>query len=71
MRRQPENNQRKQWRMNFESNSLTLKIWDSSTIDHTLETAIAHVSIKSNTPRDRVTVTRSGPNLFTVSATGA
>ncbi len=57
--------------MNFESNSLTLKIWDSSTIDHTLETAIAHVSIKSNTPRDRVTVTRSGPNLFTVSATGA
>lgn len=71
MRRQPENNQRKQWRMNFESNSLTLKIWDRSTIDHTLETAIAHVSIKSNTPSDLVKVTRSGPNLFTISATGA
>ena len=57
--------------MNFESHSLTLKIWDHSTIDHTLETAIAHVSTKSNAPRDRVKVTRSGPNLFTVSVTGA
>lgn len=71
MRRQPEINQRKQWRMNFESNSLTLKIWDPSTIDLTLETAIAHVSTKANAPRDLVRVTRSGPNQFTVSVTEA
>ncbi|WP_165788218.1 hypothetical protein [Arthrobacter glacialis] len=57
--------------MNFESNSLTLKIWDRSTIEHTLETAISHVSTKANAPRDLVKVTRSGPNLFTVSVTGA
>ena len=71
MRRQLENNQRKQWRMNFDSHSLTLKIWDPSTIDHTLETAIVHVSSKANAPRDLVKVTRSGPNLFTISVTGA
>ncbi|SEE33227.1 hypothetical protein SAMN04489740_1150 [Arthrobacter alpinus] len=57
--------------MNFESNSLTLKIWDRSTIDHTLEMAITHVSTKSNAPRDLVKVTRSGPNQFTVSVTEA
>lgn len=56
--------------MNFELNTLTLKIWDPSTIDHTLEAAIAHVSTKANAPRDRIQVTRSGPNLFTVNVTG-
>ncbi|WP_181036185.1 MULTISPECIES: hypothetical protein [unclassified Arthrobacter] len=57
--------------MNFESNSLTLKIWDRSTMDLTLETAIAHVSTKANAPRDLVRVIRSGPNQFTVSVTEA
>ncbi|WP_427017071.1 hypothetical protein ACQCSX_20665 [Pseudarthrobacter sp. P1] len=53
--------------MSFESHSMTLKIWDHATIDHTLETAISHVSARANAPKDRVRVTRSGPNLFTVS----
>ncbi|MFD1213970.1 hypothetical protein ACFQ36_18180 [Arthrobacter sp. GCM10027362] len=53
--------------MSFESHSMTLKIWDRSTIDHTLEAAITHVSSKANAPKDRVRVTRSGPNVFTVS----
>ncbi len=61
---------RKQRCMNFESHSMTLKIWDHSTMDHTLEAAIAHVSTKANAPRDRVRVTRSGPNVFTVSLSG-
>jgi hypothetical protein len=56
--------------MNFESHSMTLKIWDHSTMDHTLEAAIAHVSTKANAPRDHVRVTRSGPNVFTVSLSG-
>ncbi|MGA7205638.1 MAG: hypothetical protein WBX27_13510 [Specibacter sp.] len=56
--------------MNFESHTMTLKIWDHSMIDHTLEAAIAHVSAKANSPQDLVRVTRSGPNLYTVCATG-
>ncbi|NKX50892.1 hypothetical protein HER39_09995 [Arthrobacter deserti] len=56
--------------MNFESHSMTLKIWDRSTVDHTLEAAIAHISTSANAPRDRVRVTRSGPNVFTVSLAG-
>lgn len=53
--------------MSFESHSMTLKIWDHSTIDHTLDEAITHVSSRANAPKDRVRVTRSGPNVFTVS----
>ncbi|ALE05697.1 hypothetical protein AL755_09760 [Arthrobacter sp. ERGS1:01] len=56
--------------MNFESHTMTLKIWDHSTIDHTLEAAIAHVSSKANAPKDLVRITRSGPNLYTVCAAG-
>lgn len=52
--------------MTFDSHSVTLKIWDPSTIDHTLEEAISHVSAKANTHRDHVKVTRSGPDVFTV-----
>ena len=57
--------------MSFEANSVTLKIWDHSTIDHTLEAVISHVSSESNASRDRVRVTRSGPNVFTVSVSEA
>ncbi len=53
--------------MSFESNSMTLKIWDHATIEPTLEAAITHVSSKANASKDRIRVTRSGPNLFTVS----
>ena len=52
--------------MSFESHTLTLKIWDPATLDHTLETAVAHVSAKSSAPTDRVKVIRSGPDTFTV-----
>ncbi|WP_175637362.1 hypothetical protein [Sinomonas mesophila] len=53
--------------MTFESHSVTLKIWDPATIDHTLDEAISHVSAKANAPKDRIKVTRSGPDVFTVS----
>lgn len=53
--------------MSIESHSITLKIWDHSTIDHTLETAIAQVSTRANLPAEHIKVTRSGPNVFTVS----
>jgi len=56
--------------MNFEPHSMTLKIWDHATVDHTLEAAIAHVSTRANAPKDRVRVTRTGPNVFTVSLAG-
>jgi hypothetical protein len=49
---------------------MTLKIWDRSTMDHTLEAAITHVSTRANAPKDQVKVTRSGPNVFTVSLAG-
>ena len=52
--------------MSFESHTLTLKIWDPTTVDHTLDAAVAHVSAKINAPRDRVKVIRSGPDTFTV-----
>ena len=53
--------------MTSESHSVTLKIWDRATIDHTLDEAISHISAKANAPKDRVRVTRSGPDVFTVS----
>ncbi|WP_125616718.1 hypothetical protein [Specibacter cremeus] len=53
--------------MTFESHSVTLKIWDPSAMESTLEAAIAHVSTAANAPQDRVRVTRSGPAVFTVS----
>ncbi|WP_197061873.1 hypothetical protein [Sinomonas humi] len=52
--------------MSFDSHSVTLKIWDPSTLDHTLDAAITHVSTKASAPRDRVKVVRSGPDTFTV-----
>lgn len=56
--------------MIFESHSMTLKIWDPSTLDHTLDEAIHHVSTRANASKEHVKVTRSGPNVFTVSLTG-
>ena len=53
--------------MTFESHSVTLKIWDPATVDHTLDEAISHVSAKANAPKDRIKVIRSGPDVFTVS----
>ena len=56
--------------MSFESHSMTLKIWDHSTIEPALESAITHISAKANAPKDHVRVTLSGPNMFTVSVPG-
>jgi hypothetical protein len=54
--------------MTFETDhSVTLKIWDRSAMDHTLETLVHDISTKANAHRSDVAVTRSGPNTFTVS----
>ncbi|MCU6480097.1 hypothetical protein QO003_003731 [Arthrobacter silviterrae] len=53
--------------MSFESHSMTLKIWDHSTMEPTLESAITHISARANAPKEHVRVVRSGPNMFTVS----
>ncbi|MEV7134188.1 hypothetical protein AB0N24_14980 [Arthrobacter sp. NPDC093128] len=54
--------------MTFETNhSVTLKIWDRSAIDHTLDALVHDISTKANAHRSDVAVTLSGPNTFTVS----
>lgn len=52
--------------MNFDQHSVTLKIWDPSTLDHTLDAAVAHVSSKTSVPKEHVKIVRSGPDTFTV-----
>jgi hypothetical protein len=54
--------------MTFETtDSVTLKIWDRSAIDHTLEAAVHELSTRTNAPKHSIAVTCSGPNTFTVS----
>ncbi|WP_427129167.1 hypothetical protein [Pseudarthrobacter sp. S9] len=54
--------------MTFETtHSVTLKIWDRSTMDHTLETVVQDLSARTNTSKGGIAVTCSGPNTFTVS----
>jgi hypothetical protein len=54
--------------MTFETtDSVTLKIWDRSALDHTLEAAVHDLSIRTNAPKHSIAVTCSGPNTFTVS----
>ncbi|MBT2556054.1 MULTISPECIES: hypothetical protein [unclassified Arthrobacter] len=54
--------------MTFETtDSVTLKIWDRSAIDHTLEAAVHDLSTRANAPKHSIAVTCSGPNTFTVS----
>jgi hypothetical protein len=59
-------NQGKQRRMNFESHSVTLKIWDRSTTNESLDAAVADVALRANVSKDLVRVTRSGPKVFTI-----
>jgi hypothetical protein len=59
-------NQGKQRRMNFESHSVTLKIWDRSTTNESLDAAVAEVALRANVSKDLVRVTRSGPKVFTI-----
>lgn len=54
--------------MTFETtDSVTLKIWDRSAIDHTLDTVVQDLSTRANAPKHSIAVTCSGPNTFTVS----
>ncbi|WP_426938887.1 hypothetical protein ACQCSV_17575 [Pseudarthrobacter sp. S3] len=54
--------------MTFENtDSITLKIWDRSAIEHTLESIVHDLSVKANTTKCRIAVHCSGPNTFTVS----
>ena len=52
--------------MNFESHSMTLKLWDRSTTIEALDAAVAQVALKANVSKDQVRVIRSGPQVFTV-----
>jgi hypothetical protein len=54
--------------MTFETaDSVTLKIWDRSAVDHTLDALVHDLSVRHNTPKASIGVTLSGPNTFTVS----
>lgn len=50
--------------------SITLKIWDRSAIEHTLESVVHDLSVKAKTTKCRIAVHCSGPNTFTVSVRG-
>ncbi|ADX74505.1 hypothetical protein D7Z96_17220 [Pseudarthrobacter phenanthrenivorans] len=57
--------------MTFDAkDSVTLKIWDRSTLHHTLDSAVQDLSARHNTTTCRVAVTCSGPNTFTLSLRG-
>ncbi len=47
--------------------SITLKIWDRSTIDSTLETAVEELATRTNASQQSIVVARIGPDTFTVS----
>lgn len=54
--------------MTFETtDSVTLKIWDRSAVDHTLDAVVHDLSARTSAPRHSIAVTCSGPNTFTVS----
>ena len=54
--------------MTFETDhSVTLKIWDRSAIDHTLETVVQDLAARAKTATSSIAVHCSGPNIFTVS----
>jgi spore coat protein U-like protein len=54
--------------MTFETaDSVTLKIWDRSTVHHTLDALVHDLSVRHNTSQGNIAVTCSGPNTFTVS----
>ncbi len=53
--------------MTFETTeSVTLKIWDRSAIDHTIDSVIQDLSPRATAAKCGIAVTRSGPNTFTV-----
>ncbi|UZX05630.1 hypothetical protein F8G81_20485 [Arthrobacter sp. CDRTa11] len=57
--------------MNCEcTDSLTLKIWDRSTIIATLDGMVQNLAARAATRTDSVVVSRSGPDTFTARLTG-
>jgi spore coat protein U-like protein len=53
--------------MTFEAaESVTLKIWDRSTMHHTLDALVEDLSTRHNTTKGSIAVTCSGPNTFTL-----
>ena len=54
--------------MTFETaESVTLKIWDRSSINNTLDALVDDLSTRHNTAKHNIAVTCSGPNTFTLS----
>ncbi|MGO4383147.1 hypothetical protein [Specibacter sp. RAF43] len=52
----------------FEStDSVSLKIWDRSALERTLDAAVHDLATRTNAPKHHIAVTCSGPNTFTVS----
>lgn len=56
--------------MTFETEAVTLKIWDRSTMNHTIESLVSELSARHNTSKGNIAVTCSGPNTFTFSLSG-
>jgi hypothetical protein len=53
--------------MTFETtDSVMLKIWDRSAIDHTIDAAVQDLTPRAAAAKCGIAVTRSGPNTFTV-----
>ncbi|WP_258803450.1 hypothetical protein [Pseudarthrobacter sp. NS4] len=58
--------------MTFETaDSVTLKIWDRSTVHHTLDAMVEDLCTRHNTTKGSIAVTCSGPNTFTLSLNSA
>ncbi|ASN21578.1 hypothetical protein CGK93_19305 [Arthrobacter sp. YN] len=53
--------------MTTHTDSITLKIWDKSAIDHTIDAAVQSLSHRAAAENCGIAVTLSGPKTFTVS----
>ncbi|RAM37312.1 hypothetical protein DBZ45_10895 [Arthrobacter globiformis] len=49
------------------ADSITLRIWDRSTVERTLENAVQQLAERTRTSKHSIVVTRSGPNTYTAS----
>jgi hypothetical protein len=47
--------------------SITLKIWDRSAMDRTLDEAVQELVTRSKTSQHSIVVARTGPDTFTAS----
>jgi hypothetical protein len=47
--------------------SITLKIWDRSTMDRMLDEAVQELAARAKTSEHSIVVARTGPNTFTAS----